>query len=64
MSTISGDATKHREDKIDEAFPTELGLDTGALYYICRPPSMIHSTVNTLRDMCAQDGRIRYELWC
>jgi len=64
MSIVSGGSIKHREDKIDEALLRELGLDTDALYFVCRPPPMIHSTVNTLRDMRAQDGRIRYELWC
>jgi hypothetical protein len=37
MSIVGGSSIKHREGKIDEAFLTELGLDTGALYYICRP---------------------------
>jgi len=51
MSIVSGGSIKHREDKIDEALLRELGLDTDALYFVCRPPPMIHSTVNTLRDM-------------
>ncbi len=61
IPTISGGGTKHREGKIDEAFLADLGLDAGALYYICGPPPVTHSNVNTLRDMVAQDSRIRHE---
>ncbi len=54
---------KHREGRIDEALLSELGLDIGALYYICGPPPMISSNVNALRSMGVHDSRIRYELW-
>jgi len=61
--TVSGVDTKHREGKIDEALLNEVGLNTDALYYICGPPPMIHSTADTLRKMGVQNSHIRYELW-
>lgn len=61
--TVNGGDTKHREGKIDESFLSELGLDMGALYFICGPPPMIHSTVDILRKIGVKDRRIRYELW-
>jgi ferredoxin-NADP reductase len=61
--TVSDDGTKHREGKIDEDLLRELGLDVDALYYICGPPPMIHSTADILKKMGVQDGRIKYELW-
>jgi ferredoxin-NADP reductase len=61
--TVSGGGTKQREGKVDESLLSELGLDLGALYFVCGPPPMINSTVNILRKMGVQDRRIRYELW-
>ena len=61
--TVSGVDTKHREGKIDEALLNEVGLNINALYYICGPPPMIHSTADTLRKMGVQNSHIRYELW-
>lgn len=61
--TVSSFDTRHREGKIDEALLNEVGLNIDALYYICGPPPMIHSTADTLRKMGVQNSHIRYELW-
>ena len=61
--TVSGRGTRHREGRVDEAMLSGLGLDAGALYYVCGPPPMIRSSVDALRGVGVEDSRIRYELW-
>lgn len=60
---VTGEGSRYRKGRIDEAALRELALDTDALYFVSGPRDMIMGTVAALRNLGVDEVRIRYEVW-
>ncbi|MFH0849687.1 MAG: FAD-dependent oxidoreductase [Candidatus Bathyarchaeota archaeon] len=60
---VTGEVSRHRQGRINEAALRELALDTDALYFISGPRDMIMGMVAALRNLGVDEANIRYEVW-